>query len=132
MTDLTLASDNLVAPVLRELFRLVEGAGDSAREFKQALLDALERRANFVAVNVDTDAAFRTSKFWLRLEPSQGLRSAVAAARAGNFDKGIIERAFGHGHSSLMPAAAVAASQREIVEAITAASNEDAYAEVGS
>lgn len=92
----------ILAPALGILFRLVEGAGDRAIEFKQALLDAIKRGANFYTVYIDTYAAVGAPKFCARLVPSEGLRRVIAAARAGNYDVSVVEQAFGHGAGSLV------------------------------
>lgn len=91
----------VLAPAMGVLFRLVEGAGDGAVEFKQALLDAIKRGAHFYTVDIRPYPAIGADEFFVRLVPSEGLRCVIAAARAGNYDVSIVEQAFGHSAVSL-------------------------------
>lgn len=65
-------------------------------EFAKGILRALKRGDEFVSLKVDRAAAVGAGELIIRLDPSDRLRRLMSALGAGDSDRLLIERAFGH------------------------------------
>ena len=68
---------------------------DLPREAREVVFDLLERPEKLVEIETDISAAV-TGELTVRFEPSDRLRMLLAALRAGNVDRLIVEQS-GHG-----------------------------------
>ena len=60
-------------------------------ELRNDIVDLIEAGDQLFAIHIDGGAATGTDELTVRLEPSDRLRSFLAASGAGNFDLGVVE-----------------------------------------
>jgi hypothetical protein len=69
---------------------------ERGHELCPSFVDLMELASRFAGSERDEEAAAQASRLRMSAKPTDGLLVCLAAARAGNFDLGMIERAFGH------------------------------------
>ena len=93
-TELRFDASPLISTI-GEFASLLAEAGESAAEFREALVDVVQAGEKLVALEGDRTPA-TASELVVLAYPSDRFLSLLAAARAGNFDAAIVKQIFGH------------------------------------
>jgi len=102
-TSMPPASSPAIARVLQrgdgcldELSSLLPDLIERGPELRPSFVNLVELSPRFARSERDEEAAAQAGHLRMIAKPTDGLLVCLAAARAGNLDLGIIERAFGH------------------------------------
>lgn len=87
------------SPVLAAFDELLPLLRNAPGSFNEALLDLIDSGAELVRFDRDRSAASIADELTVTLQPSEFVNRLLAAARAGDFDPGILE--IGHDCSSV-------------------------------
>jgi hypothetical protein len=85
-----------VTAAVDKLSSLLPNLIERGLELGPSFVNLIELSPRFARSERDEEAAAQTGHLRMIAKPTDGLLVCLAAARAGNLDLGIIERAFGH------------------------------------